>query len=93
MEERVRQRYREHASRPGEDPRIVEVLQAILADEEWHLTWVKDWLARQTKKAGRTRIIAALDHYWALEVNAYAELMMEEEKLRAAEVSLAIVPW
>ncbi|MBI3799341.1 MAG: ferritin-like domain-containing protein [Deltaproteobacteria bacterium] len=93
VEERVRQRYREHAARPGEEPRIVAVLQTILGDEEWHLAWVEDWLAKAQKKEGRTRVTAALDHYRALEVNAYAELMREEEKLRAAEVSLAIVPW
>jgi len=92
VEERVRQRYREHAARPIEDPRVVAVLQTMLADEEWHLAWVRDWLAKQEKKEGRTRIAAALDHYRALEVNAYAELMTEEEKLRAAEGSFAIIP-
>lgn len=93
VEERVQQRYREHAARPGEDPRTVAVLQTIMTDEEWHLAWVKAWLTKQGKKEGRTRITALLDHYQALEANACAELMTEEERLRAADVQFAIVPW
>ncbi len=93
VEERAQQRYREHAVRPGEDPRTVAVLQTIVADEEWHLAWVKAWLTKQEKKEGRTRITALLDHYRALEANAYAELMTEEERLRAADVQFALVPW
>jgi rubrerythrin len=93
VEERVQQRYREHAARPGEDPRTIAVLHAIVTDEEWHLAWVREWLMKQEKKEGRTRITAALDHYRALEVNAYTELMAEEERLRAADVSFTIMPW
>jgi len=93
VEERVQQRYREHAARLGEDPRTIAVLRTVVTDEEWHLAWVRDWLAEQEKKEGRTRITAVLDHYRALEANAYAELMTEEERLRAADVQFAIRPW
>ena len=82
VEERVQQRYREHAARPGEDPRTVAVLQTITADEDWHLAWVRKWLAEQEKKAGKEQVTAILDRYRALEANAYAELMIEEERRR-----------
>jgi rubrerythrin len=92
-EERVQQRYHEHAARPGEDPRTIALLHTIVTDEEWHLTWMRNWLVKQEKKEGKTRITAALDHYRVLEANAYSELMAEEERLRAADVSSAIIPW
>jgi bacterioferritin (cytochrome b1) len=83
VELRVQQRYHEHAARPGEDPRTVAVLQAIIADEEWHLAWVKEWLAEQERKEGRERVQATIDRYRALETQAYAGLRAEEERLRA----------
>ena len=81
VEERVQQRYREHAARPGEDPRTVAVLQSIGADEEWHLAWVKDWLAAHEQEHEGEPLSALLDRYRMLEVSAYAELMVEEERL------------
>jgi bacterioferritin (cytochrome b1) len=82
VEERVQQRYREHAERPGEDSRTVAVLRTIIADEEWHLAWVKDWLAAHEQEHEGEPLSALLDRYRALEANAYAELMVEEERLR-----------
>lgn len=79
VEERVQQRYREHAARPGEDPRTVAILHTIAADEEWHLAWVREWFAAHEKPQV---LSALLDRYRALEANAYAELMAEEERLR-----------
>jgi bacterioferritin (cytochrome b1) len=79
-EERVQQRYREHAARPGEDPRTVAVLQIITADEEWHLAWIETWLAGQAREYGSGQIVALLDRYRALEAKAYAELASEEER-------------
>lgn len=82
VEERVQQRYREHAARPEQDPHTVAVLQTIITDEEWHVAWVRDWLAAHEKMPGGELVSALLDRYRALEANAYAELMIEEERLR-----------
>lgn len=84
VEERVQQRYQEHAARPGEDPRTVAVLHTITADEDWHLAWVRQWLAEQESNEGGERVETILDRYRALEANAYAELLLEEERLRQA---------
>lgn len=82
-EERVQQRYREHAARRGEDPQTVAILQTITADEEWHLAWIETWLAEQARDCGAERIVALLERYRALEAQAYAELVAEEERFSA----------
>lgn len=80
VEERLQHCYREHAARGGEDPRIVAVLQAIATDEDWHLAGVRSCLAKQEKKEGRTRVQAALDHYWTLKAKVAVKSAPEEEK-------------
>ena len=61
VEERVQQRYCEHVARPGENAQTVAVLQTIIADEQWHLAWVKEWLAQQEKKEERGRVKETLN--------------------------------
>lgn len=78
VEERVQQRYRGYVEWSGEDPRILETLQTIAADEGWHLVRIKDWLRKLEKMAGRTRVAATLDYYRGLEAKAYLELIAEE---------------
>ena len=75
VEARVQQRYRDHAPQAGEDRRIVETLQALAADEEWHVQGVRKWLATLEKQKGRTRVAAALDSYRSAEASAYADLI------------------
>lgn len=81
VEERVQQRYREHAARPGEDPRTVAVLQTIIADEEWHLSWIQAWLVQQQMQGGK-EVATILERYRTSEAQAYAELAAEEESRR-----------
>jgi rubrerythrin len=75
IEERVQQRYAQHATWPEVDPRVVALLQTIAADESWHLAGVTNWLAQQEKKEGKTRVAAALDHYRTREAKAYREVL------------------
>ena len=37
-----------HLRRPGTHPRVQATLRRMLADERGHLSWVKEWLDRQT---------------------------------------------
>jgi hypothetical protein len=60
----------------------VAVLQTIIADEPWRLAWVKEWLAQQERKEERGWVEEALNRYRVLEAKAYAELMVEEDRLR-----------
>jgi len=75
VEERVQQRYCAYVQRSGEDPRILETLHTIAADEGWHLIGIKDCLGKLEKMAGRTRVAATLDYYRRLEAKAYMELI------------------
>ncbi len=75
VEERVQQRYRDHAPQAGEDKRIGETRQTLVADEEWHVQGVCGWLAKLEKQQGRTRVAAALDYYRSAEASAYADLI------------------
>ncbi|MBI3245513.1 MAG: ferritin-like domain-containing protein [Deltaproteobacteria bacterium] len=84
VEERVQQRYREHLPHAGQAPRIVTMLQALAADEEWHLQDVRRWLAKLEKRDGRTRVAAALDYYRPLEARAYADLIESTKHCRIA---------
>jgi tRNA isopentenyl-2-thiomethyl-A-37 hydroxylase MiaE len=80
VEERVQQRYQVHALQAGADARIVAMLQTLVADEAWHLTGVRDWLAKIEKQEGKTRVAAMLDHYRPMEARAYAALIGEGER-------------
>lgn len=86
IDERAQQRYRQHAARPDEDTRTVAVLQAIIADEKWHVSWVEDWLAEQAEQEGQDQVTALLERYRSLEAQAYAELEAEERSLRQQHV-------
>lgn len=75
LEERVQQRYQTQLLQPGENTRIVEVLQTLVEDESWHLTGVREWLAKIEKQEGQTRVRAMVNHYRLLESRAYAALV------------------
>ncbi|MBI3756820.1 MAG: ferritin-like domain-containing protein [Deltaproteobacteria bacterium] len=77
VEERVQQRYRDHIPQAGHESRIADTLQALVADEEWHVQGIRHWLAKLEKQEGRTRVAAALDYYLSLEELAYVDLIDE----------------
>jgi len=65
-EERLQQQYRVHLSQSAQDHSTTAILQAILSDEAWHCDWVKQVLAAQQRKFGRTRVAATIDYFWSL---------------------------
>ncbi|HXG19737.1 MAG TPA: ferritin-like domain-containing protein [Methylomirabilota bacterium] len=91
VEESVQRRYREHAARGGTEPRLVQTLEQIATDEEWHLAGVATWLTALTQKEGRTRLAALLEHYRNAEAQAYAELLMEEAPSQLADLQAVII--
>jgi hypothetical protein len=78
VEEHVQQRYRDHLSQAASEPRIVALLEQLATDEEWRVQGVRQWLAKQEKREGQTRVNAALDYYRSAEAMAYAELIGAE---------------
>jgi predicted GTPase len=75
VEEQVQQRYRDHIAQARQASRIIETLQIVASDEEWHIRGVRHWLMKLEKREGRTRVAAALDYYRRLEALAYADLI------------------
>ena len=64
VEERLDQQYRAHLARASQESQTKDILETILADEEWHRGWVKQVLAEQAQKFGKTRVAAAIDCSW-----------------------------
>ena len=80
VEERADKRYEEHASRADVDPETLEVLQEMRKDEDWHLTRVGEALKELEKTVGAEKVAAALERYRALEAEAFAEMLADEQK-------------
>jgi bacterioferritin (cytochrome b1) len=80
VEERADKRYEEHASRADVDPETLKVLQEMRKDEDWHLTWVGEALKELEKTVGAEKVAAALERYRALEAEAFAEMLADEQK-------------
>jgi rubrerythrin len=83
VEERSLARYREHAARPDVDDATLKVLQAVSADEEWHLAWMEEKLATMTAQdrpvAERTRL--SMERYRQIEEEVYRELLAREREV------------
>jgi len=80
VEERASKRYEEHASRPDVDPDTLKALNEMRMDEDWHLSWVGEALRELGKKEGEEKVAATLDRYRALEAEAFAEMLMDEQR-------------
>lgn len=80
VEERSQKRYEEHAARPDVDPTTLKVLEELQSDEERHLSWVGEKLAQFAKSEGRQRVTSVLDRYRKLEAEAFAEMLVDEQR-------------
>jgi bacterioferritin (cytochrome b1) len=80
VEARSLVRYREHAARPGVDVETLRVLQAVAADEEWHLEWMRAKLAELVEHDPvlAERVGSAMERYRGIEEQVYAELRARE---------------
>lgn len=77
VEERLQQRYQTHIAQIETNDQIRELLYALVADESWHLSGVRGWLAQLEQQEGKTRVAALCDYYRPLEARAYADLVSE----------------
>src|SRR6266852_1464688 len=80
VEERAGRRYEEHAARPDVDPATLAVLKEMRTDEEWHLAWVSEKLKELEQTESATKVAATLNRYRALEAEAFAEMLADEQK-------------
>jgi demethoxyubiquinone hydroxylase (CLK1/Coq7/Cat5 family) len=65
-----------HLRRPMTHPRIQATLRRMLDDERGHLSWVREWLDRQTG-ARRAAVPALMHRYAAIDATIHAQLMRD----------------
>ena len=67
-----------HLRRLGTHQRVQATLRRMLDDERGHLSWVQEWLGRQTG-ARRTAIPALMRRYTAVDAAIHAQLLLDYE--------------
>ena len=67
-----------HLRRPHTHPRVQTTLRRMLADERGHLSWVKEWLDRQTAARGAV-VPALLERYGAVDAEIRKQLLEDYE--------------
>lgn len=65
-----------HLRRPGTHSRVSATLQRMLDDERGHLSWVKNWLDRQTG-ARRAAVPLLLRRYRAIDAAIHEQLLQD----------------
>jgi len=79
VEERVFERYTEHAARPDTDPETRRVLEEVSKDEVWHQSWVQEKLASLAAETGQEEHTAeVLERYREIDRDVYTELRTME---------------
>jgi bacterioferritin (cytochrome b1) len=82
VESRSLARYREHAARPGVDDMTRSVLDAVTADEHWHLSWMSGKLNAMTETPqARDRVDAVMERYQRADEEVYQELLRHEDEV------------
>ncbi len=82
VEERTNKRYEEHAARADVAPETMQVLAEVRTDEEWYLAWLTEQLQELGQSEGQERVAATLTHYRALEAEAFAAALADEQKAK-----------
>ncbi|HET7553926.1 MAG TPA: ferritin-like domain-containing protein [Gemmatimonadaceae bacterium] len=76
FERRVYRHFVAHARRPGTHPLVRAALRQMLEEERGHLSWVREWLDRQSHARG-DEVAALLRRYAELDERVYEELTRE----------------
>ena len=65
-----------HLRRPATHPRVQATLRRMLDDERGHLSWVREWLERQTG-ARRAAVPTLMRRYAAVDATIHSQLMRD----------------
>lgn len=76
FERRVYRHFVEHLRRPGTHRAVAGALRVMLEEEKGHLTWVKEWLDRESVSRGR-EVREVMQRYAEVDRRVYAELTLE----------------
>lgn len=79
FEERIFERYREHAARPDVDRETKSILEEITKDQNRHVAWIKRKLDELAAEQGmQDRIAELMEKYRQIDDEAYGELRAKE---------------
>jgi hypothetical protein len=73
FERRVYRHFIEHAHRPGTHRLVRDALERMLEEERGHLSWVREWLDRQSIARGE-QVTSLLRRYAMLDARVYDQL-------------------
>jgi bacterioferritin (cytochrome b1) len=79
FEQRVINQYSRHLKLSGLDPEIADTFGHIMADERWHLKWVRDALVGMESRYGKEHIAATIARNRAADGEVYAKTLAEYE--------------
>jgi len=80
VEERVQNRYAEHAGSPLVDEKTLAVLSAVTKDEKWHIAWMEEYLVRLARDAGKEEYAVDTLARYRVRENEVFEEMKEMER-------------
>jgi bacterioferritin (cytochrome b1) len=82
VESRSLARYSEHAARPNVDDMTRRVLEAVTADEHWHVSWMSGKLKTMAHTPqARDRVDALMERYRRADEEVYQELLDHEDEV------------
>jgi len=85
VEERAQARYMHHLSLPSLDEETRQVLNAVMEDETWHLSWIEKKMREIAREEGNEqRAIDALERYRQIDREVYETLAADEAELLRA---------
>lgn len=79
FERRVINQYSRHLAAPDVAPQISATIGRIMADEKWHVQWVRDALAGMADRYGKDHIDETLKRYRDADREVYAQTIAEYE--------------
>ena len=77
FERRVINQYSRHRAVPGLDPHVTETIDLIMADEKWHVRWVRAALAGLEDRYGKDDVAATLQRCRQADRDVHAATLAE----------------
>jgi bacterioferritin (cytochrome b1) len=79
FERRVINQYAKHLAAPELRPEVKETIDRIMADERWHVQWVRDALAGMEERFGQENVADTLRRFKEADRQVYAKTLEEHE--------------
>ncbi len=79
FERRVINQYAKHMAVPDLRGEVSETIDRIMADERWHVQWVRDALVGMEEKFGKDNVADTLRRYKEADREVYAHTLAEHE--------------